>query len=71
MDLLKTAFPKFISVLTITRNHFADEYFSGLLTAAIQWDIPEALQISVLMKGLCSSLLTLVTPKNPQSMKEM
>ena len=81
LDLLKTAFiNRFkptqtvdISVLTITQKHdeSADEYFSRFIDSSYIRDIPEPLQISILMKGLRPSLLTLVMPKNPQSMEEM
>ena len=81
LDLLNTAFiNRFkptqtvdISVLTITQNpdESADEYFSRFIDSSYIRDIPEPLQISILMKGLRPSLLTLVMPKNPQSMEEM
>ena len=62
-----------ISVLTITQkpNESSDEYFSRFIDSSYIRDIPEPLQISILMKGLCPSLLTLVMSKNPQSMEEM
>ena len=58
------------SVLTITQNpdESADEYFSHFIDSSYIRDIPEPLQISILMKGLRPSLLTLVMLKNPQSM---
>ena len=59
--------------MTITQkpDESADEYFSRFIHSSYIRDIPESLQISILMKGLSPSLLTLVMPKNPQSMEEM
>ena len=34
-------------------------------------DIPEALQVSILMEGVKSELISLVMPKNPQTLEEM
>ena len=81
LDLLRTAFiNRFkptqtvnILVLTMTQkpDESADEYFSCFIDSSYIRDIPEPLQVSILMKGLRPSLLTLVMPKNPQSMEEM
>ena len=78
LDLLKTAFINRFkptqtvdsSVLTITQkpDESADEYFSHFIDSSYIRDIPEPLQIYILMKGLRPSLLTLVMLKNPQSM---
>ena len=56
LDLLKTAFinrfkPTQTSVLTITQKP-ADEYLSRFIDSSYIRDIPEPLQISILMKGL-------------------
>ena len=61
-----------IPVLTITQkpDESADEYFSRFIDSSYIRDIPEPLQISIFMKGLPPSLLTLVMPKSPQSMEE-
>ena len=53
-----------ISVLTISQKQeeSADEYFSRFIESSHSREIPEQLQISILMKGLKPSLLTLAAP---------
>ena len=53
-----------ISVLA-KQKESAEEYFSWFIESSHLREIPEHLQISILMKGLKPSLLTLVMPKNP------
>ena len=81
MNLLKAAFlNRFkttnnvdISVLTISQKQeeSAEEYFSRFIESSHSREIPEQLQISILMKGLKPSLLTLVMPKNPGTLEDM
>ena len=46
-------------------------YFYRFIDSNHAKDIPEALQVSILMKGLQSELLSLVMSKNPQTLEEM
>ena len=61
------------SVLTISQKQeeSAEEYFSRFIESSHSREIPEQLQISILMKGLKPSLLTLVMPKNPGTLEDM
>ena len=81
LDLLKTAFlNRFsgsstvdISVLMIAQrsDESAEEYCARFVESSHAKEIPENLQVSILMKGLKPTLLTLVMPKNPQTLEDM
>ena len=81
LDLLKTAFlNRFsnsstvdISVLTIAQrsDESAEEYYARFVESSHAKAIPENIQVSILMKGLKPTLLTLVMPKNPQTLEDM
>ena len=75
LDLLKADFiTRFsvtstvdISVLTMSQkqDEKAEEYYSRFVDNSHGKAIPENLQVSILMKGLKPSLLSIVMPKNP------
>ena len=73
LNRFKPATTVYISVLTISQKceETAEEYFCRFIDSNHAKDIPEALQVSILMKGLKSELLSLVMPKNPQTLEEM
>ena len=49
----------------------AEEYYSRFVDNSRGKAIPENRQVSSLMKGLKPSLLSLVMPKNPQTLEDM
>ena len=62
-----------ITVLTIEQwsDESAEAYYASFAESSHSKEVLENLQVSILMKSLKPTLLTLVLPKNPQTLEEM
>ena len=62
-----------ISVLTIAQwsEVYAEAYYASFVESSYAKVALQNLQVSILMKGLKPTLLTLVLPKKPQTLEEM